>query len=135
MEKALSNSSASAFLEQDIENITVFVNGSPQVDSTAVNFELHLVDVPLICWLGAATTQLISKGLTEFEAQLANGLIGKAGTSLSHQFLNISIAEAEAKVEPNTVADDFSRVAVVEIAHDAQYLTADPLNLIVPFWY
>src|SRR5262249_44494287 len=44
-------------LDQNVEDVVVLVDSAPQVMALPVDRQKHLVEVPLIPWLGASTLQ------------------------------------------------------------------------------
>jgi hypothetical protein len=65
--------------------------------------------VPLIAGSRAPPAELISIDLPEFLAPIAYGFIGQEHAALDHQLFNIPLAQANAKVEPDAMADDLGR--------------------------
>jgi site-specific DNA recombinase len=65
--------------------------------------------VPLITGSGAPPTELIGIGLPEFPAPIPHCFIGQEHTALGHQLFDVPVAEAKAKVEPDTMTDDLCR--------------------------
>ncbi len=64
------------------------------------------VEKPLVARLGSSTSELIGILLTKLPTPLPDRLVGHSDATLSQEFFNITIAEAEAKVKPNRVRDD-----------------------------
>src|SRR5262245_6509169 len=58
-EKPLRRFLVAAALHQDVEDVVVLVDSAPQVIALPVDRQKHLVQMPLITWLGASTLQLI----------------------------------------------------------------------------
>ena len=63
----------------------------------------------------AARPHPLSIGLTELQAPFAGSFEGEYYPALSHHLLDIADAEAEAEVQPDTVADNLGREPTVEI--------------------
>src|SRR5262249_41957060 len=103
-------------LYQDIEHIVVLIHCTPQIMALAVYGEKHLIEMPLVPWLGASTLQLIGIVLPKLETPLADGLVGHVDTALEQEFFHIAIAQGEAVVEPDPMADDFAGKAVIFVA-------------------
>jgi hypothetical protein len=78
-----------------------------------MNREKHLVEVPFVPRLRASTTELVRIVLTELAAPLADRFIGHDDATGEQELFHISVAEAEAEIEPDRVADDLGREAVV----------------------
>jgi hypothetical protein len=65
-----------------------------------------------------ACRRLIGVRLAECPTRFADGLIGDDDPTGEQEFFDLVIAEAEPEIEPNGVADDLDREAVVLIAAD-----------------
>jgi len=55
---------------------------------------------------GRQPTQRVRVGLAEFLAPLAHRLVGDDHPALGKQFLHVAIAEREAEIQPDRMADD-----------------------------
>src|SRR5262245_39578397 len=58
-EKLLRRPLVAAALHEDIEDVVVLVDGAPEVMALTMNREKHLIQVPLVTWLGASVLQLV----------------------------------------------------------------------------
>src|SRR5262252_82276 len=103
-------------LHEDIQHVIVLVDSAPKVMALPVDGQEHLVEVPFVAWLGAATLQPIRIILPKLQTPLADGLVGHVDAALEQEFLYITVAQREAIVEPDPVTDDFTGKAVVLIA-------------------
>ncbi len=65
----------------------------------------------LVAGLGTPPAQLVRVLLAEFPTPLVHRLICHHDTAFRKEFLDITIAEAEAEVEPHRVSDKFLRKA------------------------
>ena len=104
-------------LHEDIEDITVLVDGPPQIVALAMDGQKDLIQVPLVSRSGTPTAQLIGIGLPELSAPIAHRFIGQDDATCGHQLFDIPVAQAKAKVQPHTVADDLGRepMALIQI--------------------
>ena len=82
-------------LHQDVEDITILIDRSPEVVFFPTDSEYDLVHMPCVAATRTATTQFIGGGLPAFEAPLPNGFVGHNDPALCEKFLNIAITEAE----------------------------------------
>ena len=96
-------------LDQDIQHVPVLINGPPEVVPFAVDGEEDFLQMPLIARSRTPASQLIGIGPPKLPAPMAYGFIGQHDPVCGHQFFNIPIAQAEAKVEPDTVIDNLRR--------------------------
>src|SRR6516162_7688405 len=62
-------------LHQNVEDIIVLVHRTPERMALPVDRQKHLVEVPLVPWLGASTLQLIGVVLSKLETPLADGFV------------------------------------------------------------
>jgi hypothetical protein len=103
-------------LHQDLEPVPLPVDGAPQIVPCAVDREAHFVQVPCVTGSGAPTPELVGILLAKFPTPLADGLIGDDDATNKEQLFDIPIAETEPERQPDTVADNLHREAVVLIA-------------------
>jgi hypothetical protein len=85
---------------------------------TSVDFEEHLIQVPLVTRPRRLAAQTVGLSLTELEAPFSDGLIRKGDTATGHQFFDIAKAQREAKVEPDAMTDDLRGKAMTMIKRE-----------------
>jgi hypothetical protein len=78
-----------------------------------INRQKHLVHVPFVRWPGTTAPELIGKILSKLLTAFANGLIRHRDAMGEKQLFVIVLAQTEAEVQPDAVADNFSGEAVV----------------------
>jgi hypothetical protein len=115
-EEPLGRFLVSAALHKNIQNVAILIDGTPQVVAFAIDREKDLIEVPLVARSGTPPPELVGVLLAKFPAPLADGLIRDDHSPFEEELFDIAIAEAEAKVEPDAVADDFRGKAVVFVA-------------------
>src|SRR5262245_8741566 len=81
-----------------------------------IDGEKHLIQVPLVPGLGASTLQLIGVVLPKFQTPLADGFMGDVDAALAQELFHVAIAQREAIIEPDPVANDLAGKAVIFIA-------------------
>src|SRR5919202_2026693 len=81
-----------------------------------IDGEKHLIQVPLVPWLGAAMLQLIGVVLPKFQTPLADGLMRDVDAALAQEFLHVAVAQREAIIQPDAMADDLPGEAVMFVA-------------------
>jgi hypothetical protein len=59
--------------------------------------------------LEKVTLKLVGIGLPEFPAPRAHGFIGQADAAFGHQLFHVAVAQAEAEIQLDTVANDLGR--------------------------
>jgi hypothetical protein len=97
---------AATALDQDIEDIPVLGNGAPEIMMLPMNREKDFIEMPRVAGPRAPAPELMGVRLPERPAPLVDGFIGHDHPTDAHQLFDIPVAEAEADVEPDTVADD-----------------------------
>jgi hypothetical protein len=100
-------------LYQNIEHVPVLVDGAPEVVPFAVDAEKHFIQVPLVAGSGAPVAELIGILLTELVAPLPDRFIRHDDAAGKQELLHIAVAEAEAEIRSDAVADDFGRKAMI----------------------
>src|SRR5215467_14517595 len=105
-----------AALHQNVEDVVVLVNRTPEVMALAIDGQKDFIQVPLVPWLGASVLQLIRVVLPEFQTPLADGLMGHVDATLEQDLFHVAIAQREAIVEPDPMADNLTGEAVVLVA-------------------
>jgi hypothetical protein len=75
--------------------------------------EEHLIEVPCAAWSRPSAPELIGTGLPKLPAPFLDRFIRHGYTKHEQPFLDITVAEAEPEIEPDGVADDLDREAVV----------------------
>src|SRR5215813_11283780 len=100
-------------VDQDIEDIVVLVHRPPQVMPLTMDREKHLIQVPFVAWLGTSMFQPIRVVLPKLQTPLPDGLMGDIDPAFAQQFLHITIAQREAVIEPDPMADDLAEKAVI----------------------
>src|SRR5215471_6817543 len=103
-------------LDQNVEDVVVLVDSAPQVMTFAMNRQKHLVQVPLVTWLGASMLQPVRVVLPKFQTPLANGFMGDVDPAFEQQFLHVAVAQGEAVIEPDAMAEDLAGKAVIFVA-------------------
>jgi hypothetical protein len=102
-------------LDQYIQDVAVLIHGPPQIVPFAVHGEKHLIEVPRVARLGTPAAELIGVRLAELAAPRADSLIRDEDPTGAQQLLDITVAEAEAIVQSDTMADDLGRNPMVFI--------------------
>ena len=100
--------------------MAVLTHGPPEVVSLATDREEHLVEMPLITGAWAPPPELVGVLLAKFPAPLPDGFIRDDDPPGEQEFFHIPVAQAEAEVQPDRVADDLDGKAVVLITVDGR---------------
>jgi hypothetical protein len=104
-----------AALRQDVEDIIVLIDRVPEILALPMNRQKHFVQMPCVAWLGASTLQPIRVVLPKLQTPLADGLVRHIDTAFKQQLLHIGIAQGEAIVQSDPMADDLGWKPVIFI--------------------
>jgi len=103
-------------LDEDVDHITVLVNGAPEIVLLTPNVHEEFIQVPRIAQPTLATLERTSVLGTELQTPQSDGLVSDDDPPLCQEIFDISEAQAEAVVEPNGMADDLRREPVSAVA-------------------
>jgi hypothetical protein len=81
----------------------------------ALDPDEHLIKVPLVTGPWTAAAQSAREGLAELLAPAPDGLVGDDNATLSQKQFDISQAEAEHVIQPDSVADDLGGKAMATV--------------------
>jgi len=99
-------------LDQNIEDIAVLVDSSPYVNLAALDLHEHLVQIPEIAQAAFSALQPAGVLTSELPTPQPNRLIADGDAALGQQILDTAEAQAEAVVQPDSVADDLFRAGI-----------------------
>jgi hypothetical protein len=100
-------------LHQHIEDVPVLIHRPPQIVSFAATGETDLIQMPRVTRPRAPTAELMGRRLAELPAPLPDRFIRHNDAPGGQQRFDIAIAETEAEVQPDAMADDLNWEAVV----------------------
>ena len=107
-EELLGRMFAASALDQDIQNIAVLIDSSPEVVRLAVDLEVHFIQVPLVSRFWATMFQLIGVRLAKFQTPLSDGFVGQHDPTLGHDLFDITETQGEAEAQPDAMANNLS---------------------------
>jgi hypothetical protein len=81
----------------------------------ALNDEKHLIQVPLVVRSRTPAARLVGVGLPERSAPIPDRFRGQANAAFSHERFDVPVAEANAKVQPDTIADHLCREPMTRV--------------------
>jgi hypothetical protein len=99
-------------LHQDIEDLTLLIDGPPEIVPLPVTREKDLLQRPCVPGLRPPMAELIRIRLPKLAAPFAHGFVGHRDPACKQQFFHIAIAEAEPEIAPDRVADELDRETV-----------------------
>ena len=99
-------------LQQNIDDITVLIHGTPEILQLTIDFHEDFVQMPGITQASLLLFETLCIVRTKFPAPSSNGFVRHSNAALGQKIFHIAEAQAEAMIDPNSVADDFRREAV-----------------------
>src|ERR1700676_2338701 len=103
-------------LNQHIEDLALSVDGPPEIDHTAVDFQINLVEAPSRVRFRAALSQVGRDHGTEMVHPTPNGLVRHRHSAFRQQIFDVTQAEGEPEVEPYRLVNDLRRETIPAIA-------------------
>jgi hypothetical protein len=82
----------------------------------AIDRKEHLIQVPLIARARTPPSQPIGVVLPKLPTPFADSFVGHRDTAFEQELFDVAVAQGEAIVEPDPVADDFAGKAVVLVS-------------------
>ena len=104
-----------AALNQDIEHDPVLVDSTPSPMLPTGDADRDLIEMPLVSCCRKAPADLVCKVLTELHCPLPHRLMADLDASSRQYLLNHAQAERKPEIQPDSMADHLSRVAVAGI--------------------
>jgi hypothetical protein len=123
--EAFSGALVSAACHQDIEDISILINGSPKIMTFAADGDEHLVHVPDVTEPTLSPPQSASIRWSKLSAPGSNDSVGYGDATLGEKVLDIAKTQREPMVQPNRMADDLGRKAVTSIQGFHRSIVAD----------
>jgi hypothetical protein len=105
-----------ARLDENIDHVTILVNGAPEILTLASDCDEDLVQVPRVTQLTLTPLQRASVFRAELETPKSDRFVGNRDAALGEKVFHIPKAETEAVVEPNGMTDDFCWKSVSTVA-------------------
>ena len=93
----------------------LLIHRPPEVVAGASDRDEDLIQVPFVAWSGTLTAQLVGIGLPKLPAPVAYRLIRQDDPTCRHQLLDVSVAQAEAEIQPDCMADNLGWEAMALI--------------------
>jgi len=107
LEESLGRLAIPPGLKKDIDHFTVLINCSPQIALFAAYFHEDLVNEKSIAVTPMFTFQPLGVFGAELVAPQANRFVTDGDSSLCEYIFDISVAQIESIVEPDSITDDF----------------------------
>jgi hypothetical protein len=100
-EEPFSGTLVSALRHQNINHISILVNGTPKIAAFTTDRNEHFINTPAVPEPSLFTAQRSSVGWFKLETQITNRFEGDRDAALGKEILNITGAESESMVKPN----------------------------------
>ncbi len=115
-EEAFGGFPITARLDENIDHVTILINGAPEILSFASDRDEDLVQVSRIAEATLPTLQATSVLRTKLEAPKPDRFVGNRDAALGEKVFHIPKAETEAVVEPYGMTDDLCWKSVSTVA-------------------
>jgi hypothetical protein len=102
-----------AALHEDIKDVPVLVDGTPEIVACAVDPHKHLVQMPCVPRPRTSASPLIGILLPELQTPLPDRFVRHNDARGEQELFDTALAEAKTEVQPDTIADDLRGEAVV----------------------
>ena len=93
-------------LDQHVEDLAFGVDGSPQVDHAAIDFQIDFVQMPGRVGLGSAFAQVRCYHRPEMVHPAPNGFVGDRDAAFRQQIFDVAEAQGEPEIEPDRLMND-----------------------------
>jgi hypothetical protein len=136
-EEPCGRSPVASRLDQDVNHVTVLVDGAPQILLSSLDRQEELVQIPGVAHPASSGPKRPRILSAEGPTPLSDRLVGDGDSSLSEQIFSIPKAQTEAMVEPHRVPDNlgWESVSVVIRGGEAVHrpIAGCRLNLTMPW--
>jgi hypothetical protein len=109
-------SGISAFLNEDVDHVSILVDSPPEIVPLALDVHEELVQVPHVSLTSLSTPKVPSVIESELLTPLPNGLVGDDDSAFCHEVLDVSEAQTESMIQPDGVTDDLRWESVSVVA-------------------
>jgi hypothetical protein len=123
-EKPFSSLLIAAALHENINDIAVLIDGSPQILLLSLNRDKHFVEMPGVTQAALSFFQFASISRTKLLTPLTNGFIGDGDAAFCEELFDFTETEAEPMVQPDRVADNFRRKTILLIGESFVFHTS-----------
>ena len=103
-------------LDQHIEDFALGVDGAPQMDHSAGDFQIDFIQMPYRLRLGAALTQVRCDHRPEMIYPASDCFIGDRNPAFRQQIFDIAKAQGEPEIKPDRLLNDLGRISVSVVA-------------------
>src|SRR5262249_54171037 len=113
-----------------VKDLALVVDGTPEIHPPTGDPHHHLIKMPAVARPRATPAQPSRDRGTELPHPAPHRFVRDIEPALGQQFLDIAVAQGEAKIQPNRVLDDLGREAMATVAKrgHADILADQPLS-------
>jgi hypothetical protein len=108
--------SIAARLNEDVDHVSVLINGAPKIVLAAADPNEDFIEVPDISSATLFPPRIGCVFAAELLAPLADRFVRYLNATLGQEIFDISEAQGEPIVEPNGVADDVGGKSISSVA-------------------
>ena len=102
-EKACGSPAVATRLDENIEDVAILIDGTPEIAQLSLDGDEDLVQVPDVAQPALSTREPASVCLTEREAPQPDRFVGHRDAALGQEIFNIAKAHTEAVIQPDGV--------------------------------
>ncbi len=113
--EAFSGSTISTLGNQNIDHVSILIDGPPKIEALTLDRDEEFIDVPDVAEPPLLPTQSSGVGRSEFLTPVSDRFVGNKDSSLREQVFYVSKAQGKPVVQPNGVTDDVRRKAMPSI--------------------
>jgi hypothetical protein len=114
--KAFSCTLIATALHENIHDIAILIDRTPEVLMFSLNGDDRFIEVPGIAQAALVFFQSPRIRGAELQAPLSNGFVGHDDAAFGEQFFHFTKAQAEAMIQPDGVTDDCGRKTMTLVA-------------------
>jgi len=103
-------------LQQNIDDVSVLIHGTPEILLLAVDSDEEFVQIPDVAEATLFPLQTLYITRSEFSAPLSDGFERNQDAAFGQQIFDITEAHTETMIDPHGIADDFRRESVSAVA-------------------
>ena len=93
-------------LHDFVEDITVLIDGAPEITSLAIDGDYDLIEMPYVVMRGRFSFQATGVVGAEFNGPASDCFVGDDHAALKQHFLDQTQAQGKTEIEPDGVCDD-----------------------------
>ena len=119
--KACGSPAVAMRLDEDIDDVTILIDGAPEIMPPSLDGDEDLVQVPSVAQPALSTLEPASVCRTERDAPQPDRFVGHREAALGQEIFDIAKAHTEAVIQPDGVADDLGGKAVSAVARHVAF--------------